>query len=132
MNQMKVTRAMLALLVLGAVALPAGAGLEELARSGQWEQLVRVAERRSGQLPLRADEAFIAAVAARTIGDRGVQRQYLLQAAVEGPFDELARLELAEVTVVDDAARALELVLPMVRRAPTRAMREQYRICRLL
>ena len=112
------------LLGLGLVTSTCWAGLEELARSGQWEQLLQVATRRASQLPLRADEAYLAAVAARSLGDRGAEEQFLIRAAEEGPFDELAGLVLAEVVLADDTGRAVELVIPSLRRASTRAMRE--------
>jgi soluble lytic murein transglycosylase-like protein/tetratricopeptide (TPR) repeat protein len=121
---MSLSRPRAILLGLGLVTSTGWAGLEELARSGQWEQLLQVATRRASQLPLRADEAYLAAVAARSLGDRGAEEQFLMRAAEEGPFDELAGLVMAEVVLADDTARAVELAIPTLRRASTRAMRE--------
>jgi soluble lytic murein transglycosylase-like protein/tetratricopeptide (TPR) repeat protein len=112
------------LVALVAVAVPAWAGLEELARTGQWQQLLQVAQRRTDQLPLSAEEAYMAAVAAHEVGDRDAETQFLDQVADGSPFADLAHLRLAELLILEDAERAAELVLPMMRRAPTRAMRE--------
>ena len=60
--------------VAGAISLAFGrarplarpwAGLEDLARSGDWERVLEIAARRADQLPLNPAEAMIAATAAR-------------------------------------------------------------------
>jgi tetratricopeptide (TPR) repeat protein len=106
------------------ICQPAEAGLEQLAIAGQWQRLLDVASIRSDQLPLRADEAYLAAYAARSVGDRRAEKRFLVQASETGPFSQLAQLELARLEVADDAGRAVRLILPIVRRAPTREMRE--------
>jgi soluble lytic murein transglycosylase-like protein len=100
------------------------AGLEELARVGQWEQLLAVAGRRSEQLPLSGEEAFLAAFAARELGESEFQLHYLTLAADGGPLAEIAGLELAQLLVESNRDQAVGLVLPTVRKAPTRPMRE--------
>lgn len=119
---MRMTRA----LVLLAVSLPAataGAGLDDLARAGQWRELLVVASRRGEQLPLSDEEALIAAHAARVLGEREAEESFLVRASDEGLLAEVARLELAELVVESDAERAAALVVPLIRRAPTYAMR---------
>jgi len=71
-----------------------------------------------------AEEAFLAAYAARSVGDRAAEEAFLIQASKEGSLSELARVELAEHVVGEDGGRAVELVVPTVRRAPTREVRE--------
>ena len=105
------------------VTRPLEAGLEQLAISGQWHRLLEVATVRSSQLPLRAEEAFLAAYAARSVGDRAAEEAFLVQASKEGSLSELARVELAEHVVGEDGGRAVELVVPTVRNAPTREVR---------
>ncbi len=113
----------LLLMVLGTAA-PAVAGLDDLARQGLWAQIEEVALRRGEQLPLRPDEAFIAAVAAGSMGHRDAELRFLELAAIGGPLADLARVELAERVATLDRERALGLVLPELRHAPTREVQE--------
>ena len=110
------------MLGLGSLAF---AGMEEMARTGQWQRLLSVANRRAEQLPLRPDEAFIAAYAARFVGDRTAEVAHLTRAMDGGSFAELARLQLAMATVGHDPERAVNLALPFLRSAPTGVMREE-------
>ena len=111
-------------LMLGLSSL-AFAGMDEMARTGQWQRLLSVANRRAEQLPLRPDEAFIAACAARFVGDRSAEVVHLTRAMDGGTFAELARLQLAMAIVESDPRRAVDLAAPYLRRAPTSVMREQ-------
>ncbi len=124
MVQMNVVLVASLIALIASVSVPVSAGFEEMARAGQWRQLLETAARRSEQLPLRPDEAFMAAAAARAVGERGLEERYLAQAGQSEAFAELARLELAELVVAEDPVRAVELALPTARRAPTHAMRE--------
>ncbi len=103
----------------------ASAGMEEMARAGQWQRLLSVANRRAEQLPLRPEEAFVAACAARIVGDRTAEVAHLTRAMDGGPFAELASLQLAMAVVGDDPQRATNLVLPFLRGAPTSVMRDE-------
>jgi soluble lytic murein transglycosylase len=111
------------LLALLLPAATAGAGLDDLARAGQWRELLAVASRRGEQLPLNDGEALVAAYAARVLGEREAEERFLVRASDGGPLAEVARLELAELVVGSDPERAAELVVPFIRRAPTYAMR---------
>ena len=107
-----------------AVAMvPVSGGIEELARNGQWGKLLQVADRRAEQLPLQPQEAFLAAHAARVEGDGEAEVRHLERATEGGPFEELARLELAQAIVSDDPERAVDLVLGFLKKAPTRTIR---------
>jgi len=75
-------------------------------------------------LPLQPEEALLAAAAARVTGDRPAELRHLRRAAEAGSLAEVARLELAEALVGSDAAAALDLALPILGAAETRAMRE--------
>ena len=103
----------------------ASAAMEEMARTGQWQRLLSVANRRAEQLPLRPEEAYLAAHAARLVGDRTAEIAHLTRAMDGGPFAELARLQLAMAVVGDDPQRAADLALPFLRSAPTRVMRDE-------
>jgi soluble lytic murein transglycosylase len=106
------------------VSTPLPASLVELASSGQWERLLLVANRRAEQLPLQPEEALLAAAAARAVGDRAAELRHLRRAAEAGPLAGVARLELAEALAGSDPAAALELAVPFLGGAETRAMRE--------
>jgi len=114
------------LLMLGGVqAAEAGAtgGLEALARAGRWDQVLTVAARRADQLPLRPEEALVAAYAAGLSGDVSAQTHFL--ELVVGPSDlgAVASIELAALVVGDDPDRAFDLVSGFLRRAPSRQIR---------
>jgi len=104
-------------------ATTASAGLDDLARAGQWHELLAVASRRGEQLPLNSEEALIAAYAARVLGKHEAEEVFLVRASGEGALAEVARLELAELVVGSDAERAATLVVPLIRGAPSYAMR---------
>ncbi len=90
------------------------AGLEDLARSGDWERVLEIAARRTDQLPLNPTEAMIAARAAREAADPTAERRFLEIAA--GADDEelqrLAEVQLAELVGTEEPERAVTLVLP--------------------
>jgi len=112
------------LLALGLQGSLGWAGLGDLARAGQWNELLKVAIRRGEQLPLSSEEALIAAHAARVLGNWEMEEAFLVRASEGGPLAEVAGLELAELVVESDAARAVALVVPLIRHAPTYAMRD--------
>jgi soluble lytic murein transglycosylase-like protein len=100
------------------------AGLDDLARAGRWSELLAVATRRGEQLPLTSEEALVAAKAARVLGKHEAEEFFLVRASEGGPLAEVAQLELAELVVDPDGARAVVLVVPLIRGAPTYAMRD--------
>jgi soluble lytic murein transglycosylase-like protein len=108
-----------ALLLAAIGGVSAGAGMVELARAGRWQALLEEAGRRGERLPLDGGEAYAAAHAAGALGDARARQRYLELAAGAAPFADLARLELAELAVTEDPARAAELALPLMR-APAR------------
>ena len=96
------------------VANPCWSGLEDLARSGDWERVLAIAARRADQLPLNPTEAMIAARAARAVADPRAERQFL-EIAVGATDDELRRLaevQLAELVGAEEPGRAVTLALP--------------------
>jgi soluble lytic murein transglycosylase-like protein len=124
-DEMMVIRRALIVAAAGlSVASPLAAGLEEMARSGQWRQLLQVADRRADQLPLQPEEAYLAARAAHHLGDSAAEERHLRRAAEAGDFAELARVQLAGVVVEDHPEYAIELVSPSIRRAETRSVRD--------
>jgi soluble lytic murein transglycosylase-like protein/tetratricopeptide (TPR) repeat protein len=96
------------------VASPCWSGLEDLARSGDWERVLEIAARRANQFPLNPSEAMIAANAARATDDSEAERRFLGIAA--GATDEklrrLAEVRLAELVGADEPGRAVSLALP--------------------
>ena len=117
------------LLVLLAGVPPAtadtGLGLEGLALAGRWDQVLTVASRREAQLPLRAEEALIAAHAARLADDDHAEAHFLRQVVDSPDLGAVARVELAELVIGVDAPQALELVSGLLRRAPSKEIRRQ-------
>jgi soluble lytic murein transglycosylase-like protein/tetratricopeptide (TPR) repeat protein len=102
------------------------AGLDELARSGDWKRVLEVASRRADQLPLSASEAMIAATAARILGDQKSEAQFLL-VVVAGNSDELKRLagvQLARLVAAAEPDKAAVLIVPALRRASSSQIRE--------
>ncbi len=93
---------------------PCWSGLEDLARSGDWERVLAIAARRADQLPLNPTEAMIAARAARAVADPKAERRFLEIAA--GAADEelqrLAEVQLAELVGAEEPERAVTLALP--------------------
>jgi len=110
-------RAEIAIAVVIAVAFvanPCWSGLEDLARSGDWERVLAIAARRADQLPLNPTEAMIAARAARAIADPRAERHFL-EIAVGATDEELrrfAKVQLAGLVSADEPERAVTLVLP--------------------
>ena len=116
---------LLFLLLGGVQTAEAGAtgGLEALARADRWDQVLTVATRRADQLPLRPEEALVAAYAAGLAGDVRAQTHFL--ESVVGPSDlnAVASVELAGLVVSDDPDRAFDLVSGFLRRAPSSQIR---------
>ena len=99
---------------IGLVASPCWSGLEDLARSGDWERVLEIAARRADQLPLSPAESMIAATAARALADPEAERHYL-EIATGAASEELRRLaevRLAELVGADEPDRAVSLALP--------------------
>jgi soluble lytic murein transglycosylase-like protein len=116
------------LLVLAVGAQPPASGdvlgLESLALAGRWDQVLVAAAQRRDQLPLRAGEALVAAHAAGIAGDE-IARAHFLALAVDDPeIGAVARLELAELVLVADPSRALDLVAGLLQRAPSSQLRD--------
>ena len=107
-------------------SLPASANLADLARSGDWEKVVEVASRRADQLPLSADEAMIAAYAARTLGDLESEEIFLATIGTGGSSDlsQLADVRMATLIQTVDPERALDLVVPAFARGTPWKVRE--------
>ncbi len=102
---------MVVLMVVGS-ALPLRAGgFSQLAREARWDQILELAGIRAAQLPLSADEAFIAAEAARHAGDRELEERYLRMVPDNHPVAGPAGVRLASLTLGKDRAAALELAL---------------------
>ena len=101
-------------IAVGFVANPGWSGLEDLARSGDWERVLEIAARRADQLPLNPTEAMIAARAARAVADPEAETRFLEIAA--GADDEelrrLAEVLLAELVGAEEPERAVTLALP--------------------
>jgi soluble lytic murein transglycosylase-like protein len=95
-----------------------------MAKSGQWQRLLQMANRRADQLPLQPEEAYLAARAAHYLGDTDAEEKHLRRAAEAGAFAELARVELAGLVVPEDREHAVELALPTIRRAETSFVRD--------
>jgi len=117
------------ILILAAVLVPGAqswAGLEELARSGDFKRVLEVASRRAGQLPLSPEESMIAAYAARSLSDRDSEERFLEEAVArgEGELVRLAEVQLAQLVGGDQPDRAVILALPSLLRAPSRQVRE--------
>ena len=113
-------------ILLGGVQVSeAGAtgGLEALALAGHWDQILPVAARRADQLPLRPEEALIAAHAARLSGDFAAQAHFLELAKDALEIGVVARVELAELVLHEDPERAYDLVFGLLRRAPSMQIR---------
>jgi soluble lytic murein transglycosylase-like protein len=115
------------LLTLGAAlgSETAAAGrFETMAREGRWERILEIAARRSDQLPLRPDEALIAAHAAREMGDRTAEEHFLIRAMESPDLAAVARVELAGLVVDRDPDQALDLVLELMGRAPSSELKD--------
>lgn len=115
------------LVLLGGVPISetdAIGGLEDLARTGRWDRVLQVAARRADQLPLRPVEALLAAHAARLAGDPGAEARFLAMAVDAPDLGAVARVELAELVLPDEPDRAFDLVLGLLRRAPSKQIRQ--------
>lgn len=97
-----------------AAAIPAWAGLADLARSGEWRRVLEVASRRGEQLPLNPNEAMIAARAAREVKDSKAEIEYLEIAggATNEQLRRLAEVQLAQLVSADEPALAVMLAMP--------------------
>ena len=95
-------------------ATPAWAGLEDLARSGEWRRVLEIASRRADQLPLNPEEAMIAANAARAINSPKAEIEYLEIAggAEDEQLRQLAEVRLAELVSADEPDLAVMLAMP--------------------
>jgi len=119
--------AIAAVIAVGSVASPCWSGLEDLARSGDWERVLEIAARRADQLPLNPAEAMIAAKAARAVADPEAETHFL-QIAASADDEELRRLaevQLAELVGAEEPERAVTLSLPAFGREnpwPVRAL----------
>jgi len=102
-----------------------GPGLEGLAVAGRWDQVLTVAVRREAQLPLRPEEALVAAHAARLENDDVAEAHFLGQVVDAPDFGAVARVELAELVIDEDAPRALELVSGLLKEAPSKQLRKK-------
>jgi uncharacterized protein HemY len=98
-------------------------GLVDLARAGRWDRVLEVAVRRGDQLPLRPDEALVAAHAARLAGDVNAEKHFLEMAVEPSDLGAVARVELAKLVLPGEPDRALDLVLDFLRRAPSTQIR---------
>ena len=112
------------LMVVGAMHV--WAALDDLARAGEWARVLEVASRRGEQLPLNAEEAMIAAHAARILGDQSAEVRFLRLAAGGGnsSLAALAAVQLAAVIEPDDPASAVDLALPSFDRSAPWPLRE--------
>lgn len=118
-------RWLLVILLAARVAVADGRlGLESLARADRWDRILPVAVQRQSQLPLRPEEALIAAHAARLAGDSEAQANFLEQVIEVPEIGAVARVELADLVLAEDPSRALELVLDLLTRAPSKQLRE--------
>jgi soluble lytic murein transglycosylase-like protein len=99
---------------IGIVATPCWSGLEDLARSGDWQRVLEIAARRADQLPLNPTEAMIAARAARAVADPTAERAFLEIAvgAADEDLRRLAEVQLAELVGAEKPDRAVTLALP--------------------
>ncbi len=95
------------------------AGIEDLARLGEWERVIEVASRRIDQVPLSPEEAMVAAYAARALGDRGSEQKFLELATVGagGELLALAEVQLAALLEADESDRVFDLGLPALDRS---------------
>ncbi|MEE4273003.1 MAG: lytic transglycosylase domain-containing protein [Thermoanaerobaculales bacterium] len=100
-----------------------GLGLESHALAARWDQVLTVATRRESQMALRPEEALIAAHAARLAGDELAEIHFLESAMGDVDLNAVARVELAEAVLEPDPERALDLVLDLLRNAPTTQLR---------
>ncbi len=110
------------LLICGAGT--ATSGFVDLARSGQWAELLRVAQLRADQLPLNPGESLVAATAARNEENTGAQKKFLRQAATDPDFTQFAQVELARVIVQAEPDQAVALILLTLRNAQTPQLRK--------
>lgn len=116
---------LLILLLAEVQAVEAGAtgGLEALARANRWDQVLAVAGRRADQLPLRPEEAMVAAYAAGMSGDVRAQVHFLELVAPPSDLHSVASVEIAGLVVGDDPDRAFDLVSGYLRQAPSSQLR---------
>ena len=87
---------------------------------------MEVASRRADQLPLSADEAMIAAYAARTLGDLKAEELFLagIEAGGSSGLGRLADVRTATLIQEVDPERALDLIVPAFAGGTPRPVRE--------
>jgi len=107
-----------------AAAVSGGVGIVDLARDGEWAQILEVAEVRSHQLPLRSEEALVAAVAARRLGHDEAAERFFKTAMAAQDVADVVRVELGELCVGADPEEAAATVIPLLRRSATREIRQ--------
>jgi tetratricopeptide (TPR) repeat protein len=108
------------------VTIRVWAGLEDLARVGDWRRVLEIASRRSDQLPLNPSEALIAATAAHSVDDTEARLRFLEIAtgATDEQLRHLAEVQLAEMVATDDPDLAVDLVTPVFGRGFSWPLRE--------
>lgn len=73
---------------------------------------VALAVRRNQQVPLPPDQALAMATLARQVGDHEAEVELLRRAVADGPFAEVAKIELAQAIVTARSDDAVNLVIP--------------------
>jgi len=124
LGRMRRGTALVTLAIAVVAARGAAQSLPELARDGEWHRVLAVAVLRSEQLPLRPEEALVAAVAARRVGDAVAERRFLEQAGRGGATAAVAAVELAGMIAEEQPAAAAQLALPAAREPSTAALGE--------
>ncbi|MCG6963202.1 MAG: lytic transglycosylase domain-containing protein [Acidobacteria bacterium] len=117
--------AFLTLVLLGSVLPLWAGGFSQLARQGRWNQILELARIRSTQLPLTADEALIAAEAARHVGDRELEAHYLEAVPGDCPAAGPVQVRLASFLFSKDRSKALELALAALKSTRSSEVRDQ-------
>jgi len=100
-------------------------GLAELARAGRWRKVLEIARLRAAQLPLSPQESLIAARAAAMTGRRDAELEYLERARGDPDIGPVATVMLAALIVEKKPAEAFDLVVPVLRKAPSTELRSE-------
>jgi len=102
-----------------AASLSAGAAPGALSPTdGKWHHTRNTAGERPAATTLKLSEE------AWRRGDRSGRLDLLKKALDEGLFEDVVRLELGEMLHEENPARSVELILPLLRSAPTHEMKE--------
>ncbi len=112
-------------LLVGVGSAQASGSLADLAKQGQWEQVLKVAAVRDRQLPLAPEEALIAAEAARIVGSKADRALYLAHAVGDTGPGQVAALELAKLLLDAKPPRALELAVKVLEDPETWRLRAE-------